>query len=343
MIELHIHRRATASDADRHTPRPRGAAFRPFQPAMPSLDLPPEQEPAYAEEAAAWAQGPGRSLVAVGDAEGVLWETPSERVIERRYRMPALAPQAGLPDSVRPDTSTLIRATLDAGGRPLAWWQRVIEDATASPESCPLPYDIPHRTLHAVDAPGAAPAPQGYDTECFVDELAHAAGRDPYAYRRELLPAGSRHRRVLETAALRAGWGTALPRGHGRGIALVESSGSVAAQVIEVSVDNEGRPRVHRVVAVVDGGGCVPETAAQHQVQSAVLATLTELGATLAPQAAPVIEVHVIPSEAPAGTLIEPSVPPVAPALCNALFAATGQRVRQLPVLQPLVSAAAAR
>ncbi|MBV8120474.1 MAG: xanthine dehydrogenase family protein molybdopterin-binding subunit, partial [Alphaproteobacteria bacterium] len=189
-------------------------------------------------------------------------------------------------------------------------------------------------------------------TESFIDELAHTAGADPFEYRRTLLPAGSRERRVLETAAERAGWGSPLPSGVGRGVALVRSFGTIVAHVVEVSAGSGGRPQVRRVVAAVDCGGlCHPDTAMQ-QIEGAIVMGLSaaigeqitiERGAVaqtnfsdyplLTLAETPEIEVHFIGSSAPWGGLGEPGLPPVAPALTNALFAATGRRARVLPLM----------
>lgn len=201
--------------------------------------------------------------------------------------------------------------------------------------------------------PGAASTTQhGFWTESFVDELAHAALRDPFEYRRSLLPAGSRERAVLETAAAKADWGSALPAGVGRGIALVESYGSIVAEVVEAALAPDGRPRVRRVVAAVDCGDVVNPDTATAQVEGAIVMGLSaaiaervdiEGGAavqtnfpdypimTLA--TTPDVEMHFVRSDAPLGGLGEPGVPPAAPALANALFAATGRRFRQLPIV----------
>lgn len=192
----------------------------------------------------------------------------------------------------------------------------------------------------------------GYYTECFIDELAHAAGRDPFEYRCDLLPSGSRHRRVLEAATGATGWGTPAPAGVGRGVAMVESFGSIVAQVVEASIGKDGLPRVHRVVAVVDCGALIhPDTAAQ-QVEGGIVMGLSAALAeriTIADGAVvqknfpdyplltladtPAIEVTFLQSEGPLGGLGEVGVPPAAPALANALYAATGVRYRELPVM----------
>jgi len=193
---------------------------------------------------------------------------------------------------------------------------------------------------------------QGFYNESFIDELAHAAGQDPWQFRRKHLPEGSRHRIVLDEAARRSGWGTALPPGTGRGIALVESFGTIVAEVIEASVREDGYPRVHKVTAVVDCGTTVNPLNATAQIQGGIIMALSaaigeeitlDKGAvvqsnfsdypllTLA-DAPPVIDVHFIESGAKIGGIGEPGVPPAPPALANALFAATGKRVRTLPI-----------
>lgn len=260
----------------------------------------------------------------------------------------------------RPQVSTRIRAALAPDGTPAAWSQ-VFIDTPGRNEAYGLPYRIPHQSIRSVPlsvhvAQGSwrsvAHTQHGFYTETFIDELAHAAGRDPFAYRRDLLAPESRHARVLVLAAERAGWGGPLPPGRGRGIALVESFGSVVAQVIEASLEN-GAPRVHRVVAAVDCGGvCHPDTATQ-QVEGAIVMGLgaaiaeridVESGAVRQRNFAdyriagmadtpPSIEVHFLAGDGPWGGLGEPGLPPVAPALGNALFAASGQRARSLPLL----------
>ena len=169
--------------------------------------------------------------------------------------------------------------------------------------------------------------------------------------RKHLAP-GSRHLAVLDEAAKRAGWGSPLPQGTGRGIALVESFNTIVAEVIEASVDPDGKPRVHKVTAVVDCGTTVNPRNAEAQVMGGIVMALSvalgeeitlEKGAVVQANfndypilkladAPPVIDVHFIESGAPMGGIGEPGVPPAPPALTNALFAATGKRVRQLPI-----------
>ena len=193
---------------------------------------------------------------------------------------------------------------------------------------------------------------QGFYNESFIDELAHAAGEDPYQFRRKHLSAGSRHLAVLDEAAKRAGWGSPLPQGTGRGIALVESFNTIVCEVIEASIDPDGKPKVHKVTAVVDCGTTVNPRNAEAQIMGGIVMALSvALGEEITlnkgavvqsnfsdypilklADTPPVIDVHFIESGAPMGGIGEPGVPPAPPALTNALFAATGKRIRQLPI-----------
>jgi isoquinoline 1-oxidoreductase beta subunit len=186
--------------------------------------------------------------------------------------------------------------------------------------------------------------------ECFVDEMAHAAGIDPYLYRRRLLAKSPRNLAVLDAVATRAGWGAQPPAGVFRGIALNEACGSYCAQVVEVSVDG-GRVRIHRVVSAIDPGYVVNPLSVEMQIEGAVVYALTAalLGEiTIEGGAAeqsnfndyevmrmtdvPKVETVIVPSGGFWGGVGEPAVPPVAPALYNAIFAATGKRLRSLPL-----------
>jgi isoquinoline 1-oxidoreductase beta subunit len=185
--------------------------------------------------------------------------------------------------------------------------------------------------------------------ETFVDELAHTAGQEPLAYRRQLLRQHPRHLGVLNLAAEKAGWSRPLSGGRARGLAVHESFGSWMAEVAEVSVAN-GRVRVHRVVCAVDCGVCVNPAGVRAQVEGAVAFGLTaalygELTfkdgrvqqsnfhdyPLLRLNEMPEVEVHIVSSSEKAGGIGEVGVPPVAPAVANAVFAATGKRLRRLP------------
>ncbi|GAC1477877.1 MAG: xanthine dehydrogenase family protein molybdopterin-binding subunit [Gemmatimonadaceae bacterium] len=187
--------------------------------------------------------------------------------------------------------------------------------------------------------------------ESFIDELAAAGKKDPVALRRHLLAADDRLRGVVELAAEKAGWGSKLPAGRGRGIAAAHAFGSYAAEVAEVTVGRDGTVRVDRVVCAVDCGQVVNPDTAESQVQGGVLYGLSAalygeitLDAGRVTQSnfhdyrvlrmreAPPVEVYFVASTEAPGGLGEPGVPPIAPAVANAIFAATGQRVRKLPI-----------
>ncbi|MGH7530449.1 MAG: molybdopterin cofactor-binding domain-containing protein [Gemmatimonadales bacterium] len=264
----------------------------------------------------------------------------------------------------RPATYNVLRAGLDASGRPVAWRHILVGPDGASfmltRGADELIYAIPNFRLERITedpgipiAPwrGVGPSQNGFIVECFVDELAHAAGKDPYAYRRELVAGQPRLVAVLDRAAQAAGWGTPAPAGRHRGIALWQFGDTFVAEVAEVSIGDEGSVRVHRVVCAIDCGIVVnPDTVAA-QTQSNVVYGLT---AALYGEIAidrgrvvqsnfhdyrmlrlaemPAVEVHLVRSEAPPGGIGEAALPAIAPAVCNAIFAATGKRIRRLPI-----------
>ncbi len=191
----------------------------------------------------------------------------------------------------------------------------------------------------------------GFVVESFIDELAHWAGQDPYQYRRELLEDHPRHRAVLDAVAEASNWGSTPPEGRARGIAVVESFGSYVAEVAEVSIEN-GRPRVHNVWCAVDCGVVVNPDIVKAQMESGINYGLTaalygriniEGGRAvqsnfddypmLRINEAPHVEVVLAPSGDAPGGVGEPGLPPIAPAVGNALFALTGERIRELPIV----------
>ena len=278
------------------------------------------------------------------------------------------------------------RAALDADGKPVGWMNRMASTSIAGmffDKSNPartevagaddVPYAIPFLRMEYRAAENAVPvwfwrsvqhSINGFATESFIDELAHAAGADPLAFRLQLLaeprhvPPGSataldtiRFKGVLEEAAKRAGWGSPLPPGHGLGIAAVFAFQSYVAQVAEVSVEQGGKVRVHRVVTAVDCGRVVNPDIVVAQMESG---TIYGMSAALKGQItikngqveqtnfdtfevvrideAPMMETHIVASEAaPTGTG-EPATAPIAGAVANAIFAATKKRVRRLPI-----------
>jgi isoquinoline 1-oxidoreductase beta subunit len=262
----------------------------------------------------------------------------------------------------RAQSSARLSATLDEQGRISAWRSDYVQGDNAEGEVSFI-YDIPATSRrhfayrsNQIDGPWRSvnSTQHGFYNESFIDELAHAAGEDPYRFRRKHLPEGSRHRRVLDEVARRSGWGSPLPEGTGRGIAIVESFGTIVAEVIEATVKEDGSPKVLKAFAVVDCGTTVNPLNAEAQIAGGLVMGLSatigeaitlEKGAVVESNfadypvlrladAPPVIDVHFIESDAPMGGIGEPGVPPASAALANALFAATGKRIRTLPLRQ---------
>jgi isoquinoline 1-oxidoreductase beta subunit len=233
-------------------------------------------------------------------------------------------------------------------------------DATAVEGAADLPYEIPNLLVDWQQAPAGVPtlwlrsvghSHNAFVVETFLDELAHRAGDDPYNFRRALLANQPRHRAVLDLAALKAGWGKPLPEARARGLAVHESFGSYVAQVAEVSISKEGRLKVHRVVCAIDCGPVVNPDAVAAQMEGGIVFGLTaalygeitfENGRVrqrnfhdypmLRMNEMPEVEVHIVSSTEKMGGVGETGVPPIAPAVANALFAITGKQVRRLPI-----------
>jgi isoquinoline 1-oxidoreductase beta subunit len=265
---------------------------------------------------------------------------------------------------------------LDSGGRPSAWTHRVAApsimarvfpetvknglDAESVEGAMEMPYTIPG--VHVENAIVDTGIPVGFwrsvnnsfnafAVESFIDEMAHAAKRDPVEFRKSLLGKAPRHLRVLELAAAKSGWGTPLPAGRARGVAVFKSFSSFVAEVAEVSVRGDGTPRVHKVTCAVDCGPVVNPSIVEAQMQSAIVYGLTAAlrGAItidrgrvqqgnfndyemLRMSEMPVVDVHIAESTDAQGGVGEPGLPPIAPAVTNALFALTGKRIRTLPI-----------
>lgn len=232
-------------------------------------------------------------------------------------------------------------------------------DSTSHEGASTMPYAVPNLAVDYVwDDPGiqlgfwrsVGHSIHGFVVESFIDELAHAAKKDPLAFRQELLAGAPQHKRVLELAALKAGWGTPLPEGRFRGLAQHESFRSFAAAVAEVSVV-EKEIKVHRLVLAIDCGLAVNPDGVRQQLESAAIYGLSaalkqqitwERGRVqqsnfhdyppIRMAESPLVETHIVPSDAPPTGCGEPGVPVIAPAVANAVFAATGQRLRRLPL-----------
>ncbi len=257
----------------------------------------------------------------------------------------------------RPQASAHLKAALDKDGRIAGWITDYAQSEDATRETR-FVYEVPafalrHYEFATNQHDGAWRSvnsnQNGFYTESFMDELALAAGEDPYQFRRKHLQKGSRHLAVLDDVAKRSGWGTPLTQGRGRGMALVESFNTIVANVIEVSVE-DGRPRAHQVWSSVDCGRVVNPDGAAAQIMGGIIMALSscvdeaitlDKGAVVQSNfhdypllklaEAPDVDVHFLESNASMGGLGEPGVPPTAPALANALFAATGKRIRDLP------------
>jgi isoquinoline 1-oxidoreductase beta subunit len=233
-------------------------------------------------------------------------------------------------------------------------------DKTTAEGLFDLPYAFAHQKISHVATRKSVPvgywrsvghSHNAFFSECFMDELAQAVGQDPLAFRRLLLKDAPRYLAVLDLAAAKAGWATALPAGQARGMALHESFGSIVAQVAVVSLDGN-LPRVHRVVCAIDCGTVVNPGIVAQQMEGAVVFALSaalygridihdgvvqqknflQYGMMKLAQS-PQVDTYFVSSQAPPGGVGEPGVPPLAPAVANALYALTGKRQRALPLV----------
>ena len=287
-------------------------------------------------------------------------------------------------DFYRPATCHRMQGAVDANGRPIAWFHTMAStsirgywDPKAPPErqevggAKEMPYSIPHVRLEFNPVASAVPRAwwrsvensfNGFVVESFIDELAAAAGQDPVQFRKSLLakpanwkakseddPDPARLRGVLELAAEKAGWGTPLSKGRGRGIAAFCSFGSYFAEVAEVTVKGSN-VKIDRIVAAVDCGQIVNPESVRSQTEGAIIFGLSAAlkneitiknGAVeqnnfdgydpIRMNEAPPIEVYLVINKEEPGGMGEPGLPPIAPAVANAIFAASGQRLRRLP------------
>jgi isoquinoline 1-oxidoreductase beta subunit len=268
--------------------------------------------------------------------------------------------------AIAPDATPRMLRRWATGSVPRNFLRGLMIDPSSTEGAAELPYAIPDLRVEFTVAETGVPigfwrsvghSHNAFVTEAFLDELIHAAGGDAYHMRRALLADHPRHLRVLDLAAKAAGWDTAPAAGVGRGIAVHGSFESYCAQVIEASVDG-GVVRVHRVVVAIDCGRVVNPGIVRQQMESAVIFGLSAAlwqqvtfvkgrvqetnfrdYKMLRMHQCPAIEVHLVEDGADPTGVGEPGVPPVAPALCGAIFAATGQRIRRLPIEAALAEA----
>jgi isoquinoline 1-oxidoreductase beta subunit len=258
----------------------------------------------------------------------------------------------------RPAAMARFAGAIDQGGTPLA--ASCFYAGGGDGESTFMPYTIAEKKAVAHDAEhpirtgpwrSVLNSQHGFFKESFIDEMAHAAKKDPFEFRRDLMGEQPRFKAVLERVAQMSGWGTPLPKGEGRGIAITECFGSIVGEVAHVAISPDGNLRVKHVYAAVDCGQVVNPDTAKAQVEGGVMFGLAAawMGAitvdggrivesnfsdfrTLTLIDAPRVDVDFIVSTEAPGGLGEPAVPPVAAAVANAIFAATGVRVRELPL-----------
>jgi isoquinoline 1-oxidoreductase beta subunit len=277
-------------------------------------------------------------------------------------------------DYYRPVSYLKMSGAVDASGKPTVFMQRIVQqsllkklgslppdgvDRISVDGSATLPYDIPNIRVEYTETDPGIPygfwrsvgcSVQGYVVEAFIDEMAKAAGKDPYQFRRDLLSKQPRHRAVLDLVAEKSGWSKPAPAGRGRGIAMMEAFGSILAQVAEVSVTNNA-VKVHKVWCAVDCGWVINPDTVKAQMEGGTIYGLTAaLKGEITIQngrvmqhhfndyqvirhnEAPVVEVYLVPSTETPGGIGEPSTAIAAGALVNAVAAVTGKRIYKLPI-----------
>ena len=261
-------------------------------------------------------------------------------------------------DHYRQASISRFRAALDGTGKPTAWLNQYVEKH--DPKEAPyIPYGIDNQFIHFAESKTHVPwgfwrsvdhSLHAFFTESFIDELAFEAGQDPFRYRHDLLENAPRFQKVLDLAAEKANWDAPLPDNWGRGIAIHRSFGTIVAQVVEVEV-SEGNVRPRRAVCAVDAGFAMHPDGMKAQMESGIVYGLTAAlysdisirrGAVqqsnfhdyqmLRMNESPDIETYIINSGEKIGGAGEPGTPAIAPALVNAIFDATGKRIRELPV-----------
>lgn len=263
-------------------------------------------------------------------------------------------------DHYRPSATSRFQGGLDKDGKAVSWSN--IHTHLFDPQEAPtVPYyNIANHKIRKIDVPthlrfgpwrSVDHSQHGFFIESFVDEMAQAAGKDGYAFRRELLAGSPRHLKVLDTAAKMSGWDKPLPEGHGRGIAFVPSFGTIIAEVAEVDMTGK-KPKVKKIWVAADPGFAVNPDGFAAQMESSIAygLTATLFGEISVKDGAvqqsnfhdyPILRINEMPDVAVEiingdhkrlGGAGEPGLPPLAPAVTNAIFAATGKRVRELPL-----------
>lgn len=261
-------------------------------------------------------------------------------------------------DHYRPSVLGRFKAALDEDGMPLSWESNFVHKMDP-PEASHIFYDIPNQSMQYAESPthvrlgpwrSVDHTQHGFFTESFIDELAVNAGMDGYQFRRKLLQNKPRHLKVLDTAAKMAGWGKELPAGQAQGISITDSFMTIVAEVVTVDMSS-GEPRVTHVACAADAGMAVNPDGFKAQMESGIIYGLTAAlygeisisdGAVeqsnfhdyemVRMDNAPEIDVEIITSDARIGGAGEPGTPPISPAVTNAIFKATGKRIRNLPI-----------
>lgn len=261
-------------------------------------------------------------------------------------------------DVYREANISRFKAALDEAGNPTAWENTFLFKHHPK-EASHIPYNIANQAIKYTTSPMHVPwgnwrsvdhSTHGFFTESFIDEVAHAAGKDPLLYRKNLLSNRPRFLKVLEMAESKSNWNKKLPKNFGKGVSIHQSFGTIVAQVVEVEITEENKIKVHKVVCVADPGQAVHTDGFIAQMESGIVYGLTaalygeitiQNGAVaqsnfhdyqmLRMDEIPKIETYIINSGHFPGGAGEPSTPGIAPAVANAIFNATGQRIRQLP------------
>jgi isoquinoline 1-oxidoreductase beta subunit len=278
-------------------------------------------------------------------------------------------------DYYRPVSYARMWGAVDASGKPTVFMQRLVQqslmkrigglppngiDFISLDGAANLPYDIPNIRMEYIEHDPGIPfgfwrsvgaSFQGFVIEAFIDELATAAGKDPYQFRRGLLAKHPRHLAALDLAAEKAGWSKPVAAGRGRGIAVMECFGSILSQVTEVSVNAQGNVRVHKIVCTVDSGWVIDPDTIKAQMEGGIVYGLSAAlkgeitinkgrvvqrhfndYQVMRHNEMPEIEVHIVPSTETPGGIGEPSTALAAGSLVNAIAAATGKRIYKLPI-----------